>query len=198
MTISTKYLARARLRRVLPGLVFFASASVLTSSAWSQDLADYTLQPGDELEVSVWGEEELQRLVLLRPDGKFSFPFTNEIVGTGRTVSQVQAEMTEKLRAYIPEAVVTVSVTATEGNRIYVIGQVDTPGSFVMNPRLSVLQALSLAGGLTAFAAVNEIIVIRGMGTNQRLLHFAYNEVSRGRNLEQNIQLESGDVIIVP
>ena len=149
MTISTKYLARARLRRVLPGLVFFASASVLTSSAWSQDLADYTLQPGDELEVSVWGEEELQRLVLLRPDGKFSFPFTNEIVGTGRTVSQVQAEMTEKLRAYIPEAVVTVSVTATEGNRIYVIGQVDTPGSFVMNPRLSVLQALSLAGGQT-------------------------------------------------
>jgi len=186
------------MRRVLLALVFFANASVLTGSAWSQELADYTLQPGDELEVSVWGEEELQRHVLLRPDGKFSFPFTNEIVGTGRTVSQVQAEMTEKLRAYIPEAVVTVSVTATEGNRIYVIGQVDTPGSFVMNPRLSVLQALSLAGGLTAFAAVNDIIIIRGMGTNQRLLHFAYNEVSRGRNLEQNIQLESGDVIIVP
>ena len=192
--MSTRY----PMRRVLLALVFFASAFVLTSSAWSQELADYTLQPGDELEVSVWGEEELQRLVLLRPDGKFSFPFTNEIVASGRTVSQVQAEMTEKLRAYIPEAVVTVSVTATEGNRIYVIGQVDTPGSFVMNPRLSVLQALSLAGGLTAFAAVNDIIIIRGLGTNQRLLHFAYNEVSRGRNLEQNIQLESGDVIIVP
>jgi polysaccharide export outer membrane protein len=79
-----------------------------------------------------------------------------------------------------------------------VIGQVNRPGSYIMNPQISVLQALSLAGGTTAFAQVNDIIVIRGTGTDQEVLRFGYDNVSRGRALEQNVQLESGDVVIVP
>jgi polysaccharide export outer membrane protein len=81
---------------------------------------------------------------------------------------------------------------------VYVIGQVNKPGAFVMNPQINVLQALSIAGGTTPFAAVNDIIVIRSSKTGQRVLPFRYNEVSKGRNLEQNVLLESGDVVIVP
>jgi polysaccharide export outer membrane protein len=170
----------------------------MVSAAWPQGLPDYLLQPGDQIEVSVWGEEELERTVLVRPDGRFSFPLVGEVNAAGRTTVDVQAEMTEKLLIYIPEAVVTASVTGIEGNRIYVIGQVNSPGSFVMNPQLSVIQALSLASGATAFAALDNIIIIRGRGSDQRVFRFAYSDVSRGRNLDQNIQLESGDVVIVP
>jgi polysaccharide export outer membrane protein len=158
----------------------------------------YTLQPGDKIEVSVWGEEQLQREVMIRPDGKFSFPLTGEVNAIGRTVADVQQEMTTKLVTYIPEAVVTVSVTGLAGNRVYVIGQVAKPGTYDMNPRINVLQALSLAGGTTPFAALNDIIIIRGNGRDQRVLRFAYDDIKRGRNLEQNIELDNGDVVIVP
>lgn len=164
----------------------------------AQSRSDYRLQPGDEIEVSVWGEEELQRIVLIRPDGKFAFPLAGEVDASNRTPAEVQAELTSRLLDYIPEAVVTVSVTGIEGNRIYVIGQVQRPGSFVMNPSIDVLQALSLAGGTTAFAAVNDIVIIRGSGQDQRVYKFEYKEVIRGKNLEQNIQLRSGDVVVVP
>ena len=178
--------------------MFLVVTLAFAGVAAAQAMPDYNLQPGDEIEVSVWGEEELQRTVLLRPDGKFAFPLAGEISAGGRTASEIQAEVTEKLLAYIPEAVVTVSVTGIKGNQIYVIGQVQNPGSFVMNPTINVLQALSLAGGTTPFAAVNDIIVIRGRGANQRVFRFAYNDITRGRNLDQNIDRESGDVALVP
>ncbi len=179
-------------------LLIALMAALLATPAWSQEVPGYTLHAGDRIEVSVWREEELQREIMIPPDGRFSFPLAGEIVAAGRTVAEIQSEMTEKLMHYIPEAVVTVSVTAIDGNRIYVIGQVNNPGSFVMNPRINILQALSQAGGTTPFAAVNDIIVLRGAGAEQRVFKFRYNDVSRGRKLEQNITLESGDVVIVP
>lgn len=176
---------------------------IVALTTWSPDgraqaLPDYTLHPGDEVEISVWGEDELQRRVIVRPDGKFSYPLLGDIEAIGRTLPDIQVEMTAKLEAYVPEAVLTISVTSLEGNRIYVIGQVARPGSFVMNPRLSVIQALSLAGGTTAFAQVDNIIIIRESGSDRRVFQFAYSDVSRGRNLDQNIELRSGDVVIVP
>jgi len=160
--------------------------------------ATYTLQPGDEIEVSVYGEMELQRKMLIRPDGRFSFPLAGEVVAMNRSVADVQTELTTKIRPLIPEAVVTVSVTGLAGNRAYVIGQVTKAGAIPLNPRINVLQALSLAGGTTAFAALNDIIILRGSGREQKALRFAYDEIKKGRNLEQNIQLENGDVVLVP
>jgi len=170
----------------------------LPAQAQQQALADYTLQPGDEINVAVWREEDLQRNILVRPDGKFSFPLVGEIVAVNRTPALIQAEITQKLLVYIPEAVVTVTVTGIQGNRIYVIGQVQRPGTIVMNPQINVLQALSLAGGGTPFASLNNIIVVRGRGADQRTIPFRYDDVARGRNLDQNILLEAGDVVIVP
>jgi len=183
----------------MPELLFAAVICLfLVNSAWSQVLPGYELHPGDQIEITVWREEELQREMLIPPDGRISFPLTGEVIAAGRTAGEIQSEISEKLIRFIPEAVVTVSVTGFEGNRVYVIGQVNRPGSFVMNPQVSVLQALTQAGGTTPFAAVNDIIILRGADANQEVFEFKYSEVSRGRNLDQNIILESGDVVVVP
>jgi len=164
----------------------------------AQQPPDYTLHPGDQIEVAVWKEPDLQRTVVIRPDGKFSFPLTGEITASGRTAAVIKSEIETRLKVYIPEPVVTVSVTGMGGNQVYVIGQVIKPGAYVMNPQINILQALSIAGGTTPFAALNDIIVIRSSKAGQRVMPFRYNEVSKGRNLEQNVLLESGDVVIVP
>jgi polysaccharide export outer membrane protein len=155
-------------------------ATLFARPTLAQQLADYTLHAGDQLEVAVWKEPDLTKTVVVRPDGKFSFPLAGEIVAIGRTIPQVQTEITNKLKAYIPEPVVTAALTTMEGNRIYVIGQVNKAGSFPMNPRLNVLQALSLASGLTPFAAVNDIIIVRGTGAGQKVLQFR-TAMSKGR-----------------
>jgi polysaccharide export outer membrane protein len=173
-------------------------ASVWTDGAVAQEQPDYTLNAGDTLDISVWKEDQLTKTVIVRPDGKFSFPLAGEITAVGHTVAQIQKEIAARLKTYMPEPAVAVSVKALDGCRVYIIGQVSKPGSFVMNPRMSVLQALSLAGGMTPFAAVNDVIVLRGTGAAQRTLSFHYGEVSKGRGLSQNVMLEAGDVVIVP
>ena len=160
---------------------------------------DYRLHAGDKLEVSVWKEAEMQKpSVVVSPDGKFSFPLVGQIVAAGRTVAEVRQEIEAKLKAYIPEAVVTVGVNEFSGNVAYVIGQVGRPGSYVMNPRINVLQALALAGGGTPFAKLDNIIVIRGSQGAQRAMPFRFSQVSAGKDLDQNVTLESGDVVLVP
>jgi polysaccharide export outer membrane protein len=159
---------------------------------------DYKLHAGDKIQVSVWKEVDLQRPVTIRPDGKFSFPLTGEVQAAGRTADQVRIDIEGRLQKYIPEPVVTVTVDDTGGNRIFVIGQVNKPGVFVMNPQLTVLQALSLAAGGTPFAKLDNIIVIRGTGASQTTLPFRYSQVTEGKSLGQNILLESGDVVVVP
>jgi polysaccharide export outer membrane protein len=161
--------------------------------------SEYHLHAGDHLEVSVWKELELQKPALvIRPDGKFSFPLVGEIAASGRTVADVRQEIENRLKTYIPEPVVTVSVTDVGGNVAYVIGQVGKAGAFTMNPSINVLQALTLAGGTTPFAKLDNIIVIRSTQGVQRALQFHYGQVSNGKDLEQNIPLEAGDVVVVP
>jgi polysaccharide export outer membrane protein len=160
---------------------------------------DYRLHAGDKLEISVWKETEMQKPnVIVRPDGKFAYPLAGDIVAGGKTVAEVRMEIEGRLKKYIPEPVVTVAVTEVGGNVAYVIGQVGKPGAFIMNPSINVLQALSLAGGTTPFAKLNDIIIIRTSAAGQRALSFRYDQVSAGKALQQNVTLESGDVVVVP
>lgn len=180
---------------------FLASIALLVASlpaAGQGAEADYRLHAGDSITVSVWKEIDLQRKVMIRPDGKFSFPLAGEVQASGRTADEVRADIEGKLGKFIPEAVVTVIVEDFAGNRIYVIGQVNKPGMFIMNPQLTVLQALSLAGGHTPFAKLDDISIVRGVGANQKSLPFRYNQVVEGKALQQNIALQSGDVVVVP
>ncbi|MGI9225461.1 MAG: polysaccharide biosynthesis/export family protein [Woeseiaceae bacterium] len=158
----------------------------------------YRIQPGDLLFISVWKEEELQKEVLVRPDGAISFPLAGEINTRNKTVEELRIELTGLLSRYIPDLVVTVSVLEINGNKVFVIGQVNNPGEFIVNPRVDVMQALSMAGGTTPFADLKNIRILRRSEGGQTAIRFEYDDVISGRKLEQNILLESGDVVVVP
>jgi polysaccharide biosynthesis/export protein len=158
----------------------------------------YHLQAGDVLEISVWKETDLQRDVLVRPDGSFSFPLAGEVDARGKSVEAVRSILTDRLQKYIPSPAVTVAVKQINGNRIYVLGKVLRAGDFPLSNALDVMQAISLAGGVTPYAAVNDIVILRRQNGRQQAFSFHYSDVARGRNLSQNIQLESGDTVVVP
>jgi polysaccharide export outer membrane protein len=175
-----------------------ASASAQNNDSSRTESAHYQIQPGDLLEISVWREEYLEREVIVQPDGRISFPLVGVLDAAGSTVDEVQVRVAERLSQYIPDPVVTVSIKEIRGNRIYVLGQVKNPGQFIMNPRIDVVQALALAGGTTPFAELNDIKILRRNENGQILIEFRYADIARGRGLQQNIVLQSGDVIIVP
>jgi polysaccharide biosynthesis/export protein len=158
----------------------------------------YMLQPGDVLQVAVWKETDLTSEVLIRPDGGISFPLAGDLHAAGRTVAELTAMLEKRVRKLEPDAVVTVMVKAAVGNRVYVIGKVARPGDFPLNRPTDVMQALSLAGGATPFADSNGIRILRRSGERQVAISFRYSDVERGRKLDQNILLQSGDTVVVP
>lgn len=181
---------------------FLLACCVVLALAWAtgamaQD-AQYTVKPGDVLSVSVWKEPDLQRPALVRPDGSFSFPLVGEIDAKGKTVADLNKLLTQRLAKYIAEPVVTVSIQEIKGNKVYVIGQVNRPGEFIMNPTVDVMQALSMAGGTTPFASLGDIVVLRRTPAGKQSIPFRYNDVVKGRRMDQNIDLQSGDVVVVP
>ena len=180
------------------GVFVFAISGKVFAQDSNRNADAYMVQPGDQLLISVWKEEDLLQEVLIRPDGGFSFPLAGDMSAAGKSVETISQEVSTRLRRYIPDLVVTVAVTAINGNKIYVIGQVNNPGAFVMNPRVDVMQALSMAGGTTPFADLNDIKILRRSKLGQTVFPFRYNDVARGRKLSQNVMLESGDVVVVP
>ena len=178
---------------------------VVTATGWANGMTpaaatadSYLLQPGDVLQVSVWKESELAGEAVIRPDGGMSFPLAGDLQAAGRTVDQLRGELETRLRRLVPEAAVFVTMKAPQGNRVYVIGKVNKPGDFMLNRPTDVMQALSLAAGTTPFADLNDIRVLRRVGSRQVAIPFRYSEVERGRNLEQNIVLQGGDTVVVP
>jgi polysaccharide export outer membrane protein len=181
---------------VLVAGCILAILPIAGSAQFNED--GYWVQPGDVLRISVWGEPELQDSVLVTPDGTFSFPLVGHLNAKEKTAAQLQEIVRQGLSKYISEPAVTVSLQEINGNSIYVIGQVKQPGAFIMTRAVDVMQALSMAGGATPFAALNDVLILRRGPTGQVALPFRYAEVSKGRNLSQNIRLESGDVVVVP
>jgi polysaccharide export outer membrane protein len=178
-------------------LVSLAALSVAGETADNSHAA-YHLQPGDIIEISVWKETDLQREVLIRPDGGFTFPLAGEVETNGKSVEEVRLTLAERLKKYVPTPVVTVAVKSIGGNRIYVLGKVNHAGEFPFSNSLDVMQAISLAGGATPFAALNDIVILRRENGRQKAYNFHYSDVARGRDLPQNIQLQSGDTVVVP
>lgn len=158
----------------------------------------YQIQAGDVLTISVWKEKELSGDVLVRPDGGISFPLVGDLQAAGRNVDQLKTAVEEKLRKFIPDPAVNVAVRGIGGNRVYVLGKVNQPGAFPLSQPLDVMQALSLAGGTTPFAALDDIRILRREAERQTALRFKYTEVEKGHDLQQNILLRSGDTVVVP
>lgn len=158
----------------------------------------YIIGYGDLLNISVWKETGLTKQVLVLPDGTITFPLVGEVIASGKTVDALEQEILKKIRRYMPEAVLNVEVVEVNSFQIYVIGKVINPGRFPLNSPLDVMQALTLAKGLTVFADEKEILIFRKTDAGQKIISFNYKDVSSGENLEQNIMLMRGDLIVVP
>jgi polysaccharide export outer membrane protein len=183
------------MKRKSLALLLWAAATFAISAEKPEP---YRIQPGDVLTVSVWKEKDLQDDVLVRPDGGMSFPLAGDQEAAGLTVEELRQAMISRLSKYIPDPVVTIMVKGIGGNRIYVVGKVNRPGEFPFSRPLDVMQSLSLAGGATSFAEINDIVILRRENGKQVSIAFRYEEVSRGRRLDQNILLRSGDTVVVP
>ncbi len=160
--------------------------------------AGYQLGPEDVLLISVWKDEHLTREVVVRPDGLISFPLVGDVQAEGRTVEELRLDLAKRLIKYIPAVNLTVAVVKPLSYKVYVVGRVAKPGEFLVGHYTDVLQALSLAGGLTPFAAENDIKVVRRVMGQQQTFPFRYGDVRKGLDLEQNILLQRGDVVMVP
>lgn len=158
----------------------------------------YRLHEGDAVMVSVWREDALQKQGVVLPDGSITFPLVGRIEVAGLSTPEVERRITEKLKAYLPEPVVTVVITAIDGNRAYVLGKVSKPGPLIISGPITVLQAISIAGGFDKFADEGGIKVIRAKSDGQEILSVNYRDIISGKNMSTNIQLKAGDTIVVP
>ncbi len=159
---------------------------------------NYVIGAQDVLDVSVWKEPEVSRIVPVRPDGKISLPLLNDVQAAGLTPAQLAVQITESLKKYVTSPQVTVIVTTINSQRVYILGEVTRPGAFPMLPGMTVLQALSSAGGFTQFARMKNIYVLRQENGKQVKYPFNYKEVVNGKKSEQDVQLKAGDTIVVP
>lgn len=159
---------------------------------------NYVIEPQDLIDVSVWKEPDLSRAVPVRPDGKISLPLVNDVQAAGLTPIQLAAQITSGLTKYMTNPQVTVIVSQINSQRVYVLGEVTRAGGYPLFPEMTVLQALSDAGGFTAFANSKKIYVLRQENGKQQKIPFNYKDVINGKNPGQNIALKSGDTIIVP
>lgn len=160
--------------------------------------ADYQVGPEDVLDITVWKEDGLKKEVLVRPDGGISFPLIGEVQAVGKTTGEIQKEITQRLSKFIPRPSVNVALLKTASYKVYVMGRVNKPGEFTLGRRIDVLQALSMAGGLTPFAAASDIRVIRKTNGKDVSFRFDYNAAQKGQDLSKNIELKSGDTVVVP
>ncbi len=158
----------------------------------------YRLGPEDAIEIAVWKDDTLKSTALVRPDGGISFPLVGDLQVAGKTAAEVREEVVRRLGRFVPDPEVTVSVVRVASYRVYIIGRVNKPGDIVVGRPIDVLQALSLAGGLTPFAVEDDIRIIRRVNGKQVALPFDYTRLRKGGDLSQNITLRSGDVLLVP
>ena len=178
------------------GLAGCAASSVAPEIQVAEPI--YLLGPEDVLKISVWKDEQLTQETVVRPDGMITFPLIGEVTAAGRTAEDVRSEIAKRLVKYIPTPNVTVTVLKVLSYRIYVLGRVNKPGEFLVGHNTDVLQALSMAGGLTPYASENDIKIMRRGGRDQQVFHFRYGDMQKGKDLRQNMLLQRGDVVMVP
>jgi len=177
---------------------------IVASHLWAADqppamtTEDYVIGPGDVLDISVWNNDALTRSVTVLPDGKIHYPLIGEVKAGGKTLLVLEKELKEKIGVFVPNPNLSVMAQQVNSLLIYVIGKVNSPGRYALNTNINVLQALAVAGGLNTFAKKNKIKIYRESKGKTEIFHFEYDEVTDGENLEQNIRLERGDVVVVP
>jgi polysaccharide export outer membrane protein len=159
---------------------------------------NYVIGPQDVLDISVWKESELTRTVPVRPDGKISMPLLNDVRAAGLTPNQLAAQITTSLKRFVTDPQVTIIVTQINSQRVYILGEVSRTGAYPLLPDMTILQALSSAGGFTQFANRKKIYMFRVENGKQVKYPFDYKAVIDGKLTSENVTLKAGDTIVVP
>jgi len=172
-----------------------------TKKIWSakESQKDYRISAGDILEITTWKEPDLSREeVLVRTDGKISFPLLNDVQAAGLTPLEMKRNMEAGLKNFVSSPFVTVTVKAPDSQKIYILGEVAKTGEYPLTKNLTVLQAFALAGGFTEWASKKEIILLRKEGDKEKIYRINYKDITKGEDLDQNLRLQPDDTIIVP
>lgn len=160
---------------------------------------DYVIGADDVLAINVWKEPELSRSVPVRPDGKATLPLIGDIVASGNTPKQLQANIERDLAKYISKPVVTVIVQEAKSHKFNIVGEVQKPGTYLLSGPMTVLDGIAQAGGFREWAKMKDVYVLRtGPNGARERLSFNYKRVIKGDNAGQNVQLRTGDTIVVP
>jgi polysaccharide export outer membrane protein len=192
-------LMRSKISVVLAVALVFVSAAW----AWAQEdktpaIAPYRIGPGDILSISVWKDEALTQQLPVLPDGTLHFPLVGKMQAGGMTTDAFKAALEARITRFVPDPVLSVSVTQVNSMVFYVIGRVNNPGRQMFNANVTALQALAMAGGPNPFAKRNKIKIFREKGDQTSIFEFPYDDISKGERLEYNILLMRGDVMVVP
>jgi polysaccharide export outer membrane protein len=158
----------------------------------------YVIGPLDVLQVLFWGEKDMTTEVVVRPDGRISLPLLNEIDAAGRTPEELRLDIVERARRFVEQPSASVMVKQINSRNVFILGEVLKPGTYPLGGPTSVLQLIALAGGLTAFASSDEIVVIRNESGTSVRHRVNYKSVVKGKDLDQNVDLEPGDIVVVP
>jgi len=186
---------------LLAGSLWGQAAGAAAPAAPPNEAHDdtFVIGPADVLAINVWKEPDVSRSTTVRSDGKISLPLVGELQAAGKTPRQLEQELREKLKTFISEPEVTVIVQEIKSRKFNVMGMVVRPGSFPLTGSTTVLDAIALAGGFRDFAKQKSIYVLRpGPNGEKARLPFNYKDVIKGKNIEQNVQLQAGDTIVVP
>jgi polysaccharide export outer membrane protein len=168
------------------------------AAAASEATPDYIIGPDDVLTIIVWREKDMSGDVGVRPDGKISLPLINDVQAAGLTPEQLRVQLTELVGKVVEEPTVTVMVKDINSRKVFITGQVTKPGPYPLRGPTTVLQLIAVAGGLTEFADTENIAVLRNVNGKPQSFRFNYKDVSKRRNLEQNLELRPGDTVVVP
>jgi polysaccharide biosynthesis/export protein len=174
-------------------------AATQTPAAAASQEKDFIIGLEDVLSINVWKDPELSsKEIVVRPDGKISLPLAGDVQADGMTVKQLQDEIADKLKDYITTPIVTVTVVRILSQSVSVVGQVLKPGVISLGAPMTVMELLARAGGLTLDAKPKKIKILRKEQGKTITLPFNYNDIINGTNLNQNILLKNGDVVVVP
>lgn len=159
---------------------------------------DYTIGPEDVLSVVFWREPDMSAEVVVRPDGKISLPLLNDVAALGLTPDQLRALLTVQARKFVAEPNVSVVVKQIHSRKVFITGNVERPGPYGIGSPMTVLQLIAMSGGLREYADSKHIVITRTENGKSVSLPFNYNDISKGKNLQQNVLLKPGDAVIVP